>query len=248
MCATLVCAPILWAGSAASPDRDQLVWQGTLQGTHDLIVRNATVIVQDIAGPPATNITYRFTTPLPKEDLTITVDPRTTRGYVHIVQQPKMENDYTLQVRVEDRQDGPVPYTLALSWPREGPGVWSELGSWPGSANPPFKKARVPLDLWATDGQRPKITCRALWTGDVRDTVRLQMRDGKVTIVGGDARGRFDLIKGTVWPKRAYHPVVLATSAETQARIVEQPDSRNGFATVVEVQAKSALVNIEIAW
>ena len=224
------------------PNRAQLVWQGTLQGTHDLLIRKSTVVIQDVSGPSATNVAYRFTVPLPKEDLVVSLDPRMTRGYVHVVQEPKMENDYTLRIRIEDRQDGAAPYLLAVTWKTEGPEV--SLAS----LQTPRKPVRPHDEAWDVEGKRLKITCQATWTGVVEGSARLSMKDGEAHVVQGRASGHLDLIEGTAWPKSAYHPAVVATSTDTQAKVLEQPTSKNGYTLSIELRANSSPVTIEIAW
>src|SRR5208337_650159 len=38
------------------------------------------------------------------------------RGYVHVIDQPSVQNQYTLAVAIEDRQPGSAFYSIALYW------------------------------------------------------------------------------------------------------------------------------------
>jgi len=59
---------------------------------------------------------YRFNDPLPetRQDARLTV--LEGRGYVHIIDQPRLDNRYTLAIMIEDRQPGSSFYSLQLYW------------------------------------------------------------------------------------------------------------------------------------
>ncbi|MGC2659433.1 MAG: hypothetical protein WA324_15870 [Bryobacteraceae bacterium] len=226
-------------------ERPQLVWQGKLEGTHDLIIQNNRVRVEDISGPPVGEVEYRFVTPLPATEVKVDVDPRVSRGWVHTVQEPTLDNSYTLRVRIEDRQSGPYFYSIAINWQtlyKEPAGIsmTKSLRS--------HKNAAVPDSAWFVNDSRAKVTCGAIWSGVVRGTARIAIGDREARIVQGKGSGDLDPVRGTRWPKGAYLPVVMATSMGTRAEIVDHPTPENDYTLVIEVRAGQPAVKIEIAW
>ena len=174
--------------------------------------------------------------------MTVEVDARTSRGYVHVLEQPSMENDYTVRIRIEDRQRGRFFYLLAASWTREGPDIsWANIHK--------SRKLRQPHDsAWDDDGHRFKVTCGAIWVGSIDGTARLAIGGEEARVILGKASGDLEMTQGTAWPKGAYHPLVMATSAETRAKIVDLPTEKNDYTLVVDLEGHASEARIEIAW
>lgn len=59
---------------------------------------------------------FQFHDPLPESKQDARVEVRQGRGYVHIVDQPRLDNNYTLAVVIEDRQPGSSYYSIAVYW------------------------------------------------------------------------------------------------------------------------------------
>jgi hypothetical protein len=225
--------------------RPQLVWQGKLEGTHDLVIKNNLVRVEDVSGPPVRDVRYRFVAPLPATEVTVDVDPRVSRGWVHAVQQPTIDNGYTLRVRIEDRQSGEYYYSIAI--------VWRTLYNEPDNISMTklrgSRKHVVVRDAaWVVNGERAKVSCGATWAGVVRGNARIAIAGREARIVDGQGAGNLDPVAGTTWPKGAYLPIVMATSAGTKADVVDNPTAKNDYTLVIEVRAEQPAVKIEIAW
>jgi len=62
------------------------------------------------------NQQFHFSDPLPDARGQVHVEVLKGRGYVHIIDQPRVENQYTLAVGIEDRQPGSAFYSIALHW------------------------------------------------------------------------------------------------------------------------------------
>src|SRR5271157_4640027 len=163
---------ILPGALQAGEGRPNLIWQADLQGIHDLVIQGDRVTIESKSGPMPTKVIYRFVMPLPEEEMEIDVEPISSRGYVHVVEQPSLSNGYSLRVRIEDRQDGLYPYHLAISWNGLGrmtKKALAAMGDHKSKHNmqPPEDK------VWVVDGKPEKITCGAVWRGNVHGTARI---------------------------------------------------------------------------
>jgi len=109
---TLVLVPL----ALCAQPRPQFVWQGEVDGAVVLRLarQRATVQIQD--GGPVQNQQFRFNDPLPESGQEVRLQVLEGRGYVHIIDQPSLDNGYTLSLAIEDRQPGPSPYSIALFW------------------------------------------------------------------------------------------------------------------------------------
>ena len=109
---TLLLVPL----ALCAQPRPQFVWQGEVDGAVVLRLarQRATVQVQD--GGPVQNQQFRFNDPLPESGQNVRLQVLEGRGYVHIIDQPSLDNGYTLSVAIEDHQSGRSPYSLAFFW------------------------------------------------------------------------------------------------------------------------------------
>jgi hypothetical protein len=97
-------------------DRPQFVWQGRVDGTAILHLAGKRLSVQIQEGAPIERQKFHFSDALPETQQTIRVEVLEGRGYVHVVDEPSIENHYTLAVSIEDRQPGSSFYSIALYW------------------------------------------------------------------------------------------------------------------------------------
>lgn len=107
----LLLVPILQA-----EDRPQFVWQGEVDGIGILYLRADHLDVRIQEGAPVSNQQFHFYDPLPETRQVARLQVLEGRGFVHIVDQPRIENHYTLAVSMEDRQPGSSRYSIALFW------------------------------------------------------------------------------------------------------------------------------------
>ena len=97
-------------------DRPQFVWQGQVDGTAILHLAGKRLTVQIQNGAPVERQKFHFSDALPDTHQAARVEVLEGRGYVHVVDQPSVENHYTLAVSIEDRQPGSSFYSIALYW------------------------------------------------------------------------------------------------------------------------------------
>lgn len=96
--------------------KPQFVWQGQVDGIAILHLQGKGLAVQIQQGGPVERQQFRFSDPLPDVRLKVRVEVLEGRGYVHVIDQPSVENHYTLAVGIEDRQPGSAFYSIALYW------------------------------------------------------------------------------------------------------------------------------------
>lgn len=93
-----------------------MVWQGDVDATTFLYVHAKRLQSESRDGAPVANQRYRFTGALPLVRQDVRMRVIEGRGYIHIVEQPRVDNNYTLSISIEDRQPGSSFYSLALYW------------------------------------------------------------------------------------------------------------------------------------
>ena len=67
-------------------------------------------------GAPIQQVQFHFYDPLPDARSNARLEVIQGRGYVHVIDQPRLDNQYTLAISIEDRQPGSSFYSLALYW------------------------------------------------------------------------------------------------------------------------------------
>ncbi len=94
----------------------QFVWQGQVDGIAILHLQGKHLAVQIQQGDPVERQQFHFSDALPDTQQKVRVEVLEGRGYVHVIDQPSIENHYTLAVGIEDRQPGSAFYSIALHW------------------------------------------------------------------------------------------------------------------------------------
>ncbi len=102
--------------AAYAQDRPQFIWQGQVDGTAILHLGGKRLAVQIPDGAPVEREKFHFSDALPQTQQQVRVDVLQGRGLVHVIDQPSIENHYTLAVAIEDRQPGSSFYSIALYW------------------------------------------------------------------------------------------------------------------------------------
>lgn len=97
-------------------NRPQFVWQGQVDGIVILHLRDKRLDVQVQEGSPVERQQFQFHDRLPDSRQDARLEILEGRGYAHIVDQPRLDNHYTLAVGIEDRQPGSSFYSIALYW------------------------------------------------------------------------------------------------------------------------------------
>lgn len=214
--------PALQAGEEAKP---QMIWQGDVDGAAFLYIQGKRLKTETRDGGPLENQRYRINDALPAARQDVRLRVSEGRGYIHIVEQPSLDNDYTLTVAIEDRQAGRGFYSIALEWT-------------PGDAydSPPSRKRD-----------------RVKWSGRVEDEVVVSCAGSKCTseaihgvpvmrehtkfdrpLPDGDVRVRLEDVEG-----------------RGEVRLIEQPSESNGYSTRLRIrdpQPGAADYSFSLTW
>ena len=191
-------------------NRPQFAWQGEVDGIVILHLRDNRVEVQLQEGSPVERQRFQFHDRLPESRQDARLEVREGRGYVHIVDQPRLENHYSLGVAIEDRQPGSSFYSIALYWDAS-----SRL--FEGSAG------RIDKVVWSGRvDQEAVIYCR------VKSCVSQTVNGAPVA----DERFKFS----RPLPDRPVDVRLEQTDGRGEIRLVEQPSERNQYAARVSIR------------
>jgi hypothetical protein len=193
----------------------QFVWEGEVDGIAVLYIRGNRVDIENKQGAPVQRQRFRFYDRLPDSRQNVRLEAHESRGGVRVTQQPRLENNYTAAVTIEDRQSGSAFYSLALRWE-------TNAGS---SFDSPDWNLRGRFD-------------RLMWSGRVDDEVIIECRDNACRSVlrSGQpvSRERFRFSRRL--PGRDVQVSLDETDGRGDIRLVEQPDARNGYTARVLIR------------
>ena len=219
-------APILLFTCALfAQNRPQFVWQGLVDGIVILHLRDKRLDTKVQEGSPVERQQFQFHDRLPDSRQDARLQVQEGRGLVHIVEQPSLDNHYTLAVAIEDRQPGSSFYSIALSWDPstavlEHPGRNDKL-AWSGR-----------VDRQAT------ISCRA-------KTCVAATLDG----AGAVAAEQFKFSRAL--PARDVEVRLEQSEGRGEIRLVEQPSERNQYTARVLIrdpQSGSGEYSFALIW
>ncbi|MBM3747739.1 MAG: hypothetical protein FJW34_18280 [Acidobacteria bacterium] len=213
-------------------DRPQLVWEGQVDGVSVLRAHGNRIDVEERQGLPVQRQRFRFFERLPDSRLTVRLEVVEGRGQVRILEQPRLENNYTLAVLIDDRQGGSSFYSLAFFWE-------SRRGFFePSRPSPPPGLDRM-----------ENLT----WSGRVDDEVVVSCRREECiaeAVRGADAtRDRFRFSRPL--PGRDVQVSLDRTEGRGQIRLLQQPREENGYTAQVGIrdpQGGAGDYSFTLAW
>ena len=215
---------LLLAPISLAQDRPQFVWQGDIDGTDILYLRAKHLDVQIKEGAPVANQQFHFYDPLPDNRQDARLEVRQGRGYVHIVDQPRLENRYTLAVSIEDRQPGASSYSIALFWDASNRGFEHsgriDQVTWSGRVDEEALISCVDKICKSTSGRRAPVRDE-----HYKFSRPLPHRDVEVSLEDKQGRG--------------------------EIRLVEQPRERNSYTARVSIrdpQSGSGEYSFTLVW
>jgi hypothetical protein len=208
---SILCPFVLSAQVRPQHDRPQFVWQGQVDGIDILYLHRNHLTVRVQEGLAVEEQQFHFNDALPesREDARLSV--LEGRGYVHILDQPRLDNQYTLAVMIEDRQPGRGFYSLELYWDASG-------HSYEG------------LDAGRSD--------RVAWSGRV-DQEAIISCSGKSCISTSDRGAPVSAEKFTFsrpLPNRNVDVRLEQALGRGEIRLVEQPRESNNFTARVSIR------------
>lgn len=91
-------------------------WRGRVDDVVRLELRGNSIIERAISGTSYNNGTYTFSSPMPRRDLSLTLDRRKVRGSIEILERPSFSNNFTTVIEIRDSQGGAADYEFELRW------------------------------------------------------------------------------------------------------------------------------------
>ncbi len=207
----LLCLPLL------AQDQPQMVWEGQVDGVIVLRVRSNRIDIEERQGLPVQRQRFRFFERLPDSRQTVRLEVVEGRGHARILEQPRLENNYTLSVVVEDRQGGTAFYSLAFYWASRGGFL----------AGPPPSPS-------SSYDRMESLT----WSGRVDDeaVVSCRREECLAEAVRGGAVARERVRFSGPLPARDTQVNLDRTAGRGQIRLIQQPREENGFTAQVAIR------------
>ena len=94
-------------------------WRGRVDIGCEIEIQGRRHKVTDAGGAGTREKGATFSEPLPDSEVPVSVEKRSGRGRVEIVQTPDSGNDYTAIIKIEDTKSGTDDYDIELRWPRQ---------------------------------------------------------------------------------------------------------------------------------
>lgn len=107
---------LVLCAAGSGQEQPQLVWEAQVDGVNILRVHGRSIDLEDRQGLPIQRQRFRFFDRLPDRDQDVRLEVLKGRGRVRIIEQPRIQNNYTMAVAIEDRQGGSSSYSLAFYW------------------------------------------------------------------------------------------------------------------------------------
>jgi hypothetical protein len=218
---------VLYPWILCAQDRPQFIWQGDVDGIDVLYLRDNVVNVKVQEGAAVENQVFRFYDRLPQTRQDLRLEIRQGRGYVHIIDQPRLDNGYTAAISIEDRQPGTGFYSIALYWD---------------ASNRFFEGAHSP-------GRSDQL----VWTGKVDDEALISCRgktcESKVIQGAPVANESFKFSKPL--PNKDVEVSLEGALGRGQIRLVEQPRRANDYTARVSIhdpQSGSGEYSFTLSW
>jgi hypothetical protein len=108
-----------WSGGGGwdnSVGRRTIRWTGRVDGTNDIRIQRDDVQWRKVDGRGAWDVRYQVGEPLPYQQINVRIDKRRGRGSVYVLTQPGRQNNYTLTIRVVDKDPGDDYYDFSVRW------------------------------------------------------------------------------------------------------------------------------------
>lgn len=96
--------------------RGLIRWRGTVDGRDRLYFSRQTVDVRHQEAQPIRNMRVEFSAPVPREAVVVKLTVVKGRGAIRLIDQPDQRNNFTIEVEVDDPQNGGADYEFDLTW------------------------------------------------------------------------------------------------------------------------------------
>ncbi len=208
---TIIWTVLVWGyPGLRAQDRPQFVWQGPVGGSAILSLHGKNLTAHYEGEPVEGGGKFRFLDPLPETQQTVRVEVLKGRGYVHVIDQPNIENHYTLSVAIDDRQPGSSFYSIALYWDTSS-------------------------NVFERGGEK---TDRVTWTGRVDEGVVISChKQSCISSVDHGAPVADERFKfSRPMPERDTDVRLANPEGRGEIRLIEQPRQRNNYTARVSIR------------
>ena len=103
-----------WSGGNVG--NNEIRWSGRVDGTQDITIQGNDVKWFKVDGRGAWDVNYRVGSPLPYQQMNLTVNKRRGRGGAYVLLQPTRQNNYQAKIRIVDKDDGDDFYDISIRW------------------------------------------------------------------------------------------------------------------------------------
>ncbi len=211
----------------------QLVWEGEVDGISVIYVRGNRLDIRAQQGLPVQRQRFRFYDRLPDSRQDVQLQTIEGRGRVWISEQPRLDNNYTMAVTIEDRQGGTSFYSLAFFWRTDRGGPYE------------VRPMRPPSNV---DGRE-----RLTWSGRVDDEAVIECRGNVCEPQSSRGqpvmRDRFQFTRPL--PDRPVQVSLEDANGRGEVRLIEQPAERNNYAARILIrdpQGGAGDYSFTLAW
>jgi hypothetical protein len=203
-----IAALVAGACASAQDGRPQMTWQGSVNGATFLYLRGNRLKVENKRGELVESQQVKFYDPLPDTRQSVRVNVLEGRGAVRVIDQPRLENNYTATVQIEDLQAGRSFYSLAFYWDR---GFASNAHGRPGKLS---------------------------WSGRVDDEVIVNCREGQCVseAVRGAAVMRERAKFSQPLPRAEVRVSLEDVQGRGDIKLMEQPRRDNNYSARVRIR------------
>lgn len=215
-----------WRGPAwrSESESERLWWSGRVDGEAVVHCRRDSCEAETTQGAPVTRDRFRFTRPLPRQRVLVSLEEKQGRGEVRLLEQPREENDFTARVLIRDPQGGPGDYSFVLAW------------------TPPVR------------GEQTIARRGMVWRGRVDGTVRVILQGTQAVSEvqsGGPVEEEEAQFVRPLPARNLPDATVRKVRGRGRVEIVEYPSARNGYRLVFVIEDQkggSDLYEIEVGW
>lgn len=99
-----------------SPVIGRAYWRGIVDNEVHLAVKGNEIETRTVSGVNYGSGTFSFTTPFPRQEVTVEAVKKKGRGSVRILQQPSKENRNTAVIQIFDNDRGAKEYEIEIIW------------------------------------------------------------------------------------------------------------------------------------
>jgi hypothetical protein len=238
--ALVAAAPLATAG--AQQGQEVFEWSGQVDREVQVVIRGSDIRTNRIGPTEPGRPRVRSVSSIPRQDGSLNVQVVSGRGYVHIVQQPNSSNGYTAIVSVEDPSGGAANYHIVGYWQGSGN---SDINRNRGRNNNNDRDNRDRRNdddrnsRGGVNGNNRPNESMLHWSGNVDGELELRIQNGRISTrnLSGNQPTSIRVNNGYMNVPRTDASVgVVMSQGRGTVNVVEQPSSRNGYATVVRIR------------